>query len=341
MRDPVNRYELPPEWVERAEDRGLDHDGLREKISSGWYFLTSRGTLLRRGFTTGTAAAAAAKAAALSLTAEIQEVEVPTPGGLRIRIPVAAAADGNARVVKDAGDHEDDVTDGAEFVAKARPAEETRVEAGEGIGVATRTVGRLVEGEPAVNPAPREQIRDAVSEVGSFAVQISVTDGASLADRTKNHLLGVEGGISVLGTTGFVEPWCEELRRSLESRAAGAEGAVVTTGRMGAMYSKMLLPDRPVYVFGKHVGRGLETVDGSPVVAGLPGLILKWGAQHLLDEAEPSSWAEALEAGETALLDAAFRTTVKRARKLRGDAEAIVMDWDGEVLYDSREEEWG
>ncbi|MBS1264105.1 MAG: Cobalt-precorrin-5B C(1)-methyltransferase [Methanonatronarchaeales archaeon] len=341
MRDPVNGYELPPKWVEAAGDRGTGPEELDERVSSGWFFLTSQGTLLRRGFTTGTAAAAAAKAAALSLDDEVESVEVPTPSGLRVEINVEEAGDGRAAVVKDAGDHGDDATDGAELVAEARPADRVQVEAGEGIGVATRTVGKLVEGEPAVNPAPSEQIEGSVSGAGSFEISISVTDGASIAQETKNSLLGVEGGISVLGTTGFVEPWCEELRLSLESRAAGAEGAVVTTGRMGAMYSKMLLPDRPVYVFGKHVGRGLETVDGSPVVAGLPGLLLKWGAQNMLDKSERSSWAGALETGERDLLEGAFRSTVERARAIRSDAEVIILNWNGDALYDSREETWG
>lgn len=336
MRDPVNGYEVPEAWVERAAERGLDRSVVEERVESGWFFLTSRGSLLRRGFTTGTAAAAAAKAACLSLEKDVDSVEVGVPCGLRVEVEVRDAYRGEAAVVKDAGDHEDDATDGAVLLATAEPADDTSVAAGTGVGVATRSVGRLTAGEPAINPAPRRQIGAAVEGVGAFRVEVSVADGERLAAETRNDLLGVRGGISVLGTTGFVEPWCEELRLSLEERAEGAEGAVVTTGRMGAMYAGMLLPERPVFVFGKHVGKGLEAVDGDPVVTGLPGLILKWGTGEPPEGADVSSWSGAVERGERELLREAAERTVERARGIRGDAEVVILDWSGEVVFDSR-----
>lgn len=334
--DPVNGVEVPEPWIERAIERGLEQAELEEEVGSGLYYLTSEGGLLRRGFTTGTSAAAAAKAASLSAAGNDEaSVDVRVPCGLEVEVPVYSVSEGTAAVVKDSGDHEDDVTNGAELVAEVKGRGGPSIEAGNGIGTATKTVGRLVEGEPAINPAPYAQIERAIGDVGNYRVKLSVTDGEKLAKKTRNEKLGVVGGISILGTTGLVEPWCEELRRSLESRAEGVEGAVVTTGRMGAMYSKMQFPERPVFVFGKNVGEGLHSVDGDAVLAGLPGLLLKWGGGELPSESGYSSWTGALNAGAEDLIRKASERTLGKAQEIKADSRLVVMDWSGDVIFDS------
>ena len=87
MIDPVDNFEIPPEWIKRAR---IPPDELELRISSGRYVLLCDGSLLRRGFTTGTTAAAAAKAAVLSLKRDVSEVSVPTPSGIRAFLPVHA-----------------------------------------------------------------------------------------------------------------------------------------------------------------------------------------------------------------------------------------------------------
>src|SRR5574341_2226073 len=116
MHDPVNNFRIPDKWVERAK---LPLKELDVLIASGRYVLLSDGSLLRRGFTTGTTAAAAAKASVLSLRKEVFEVSVPTPAGIRAVLPVFAK-NGKASATKDAGDHAFDVTGGIKIIEIGR-----------------------------------------------------------------------------------------------------------------------------------------------------------------------------------------------------------------------------
>ncbi|MFZ3383133.1 MAG: cobalt-precorrin-5B (C(1))-methyltransferase, partial [Candidatus Methanoperedens sp.] len=130
MIDPVDNFEIPAEWIKRAR---ITPDELELRISSGRYVLLCDGSLLRRGFTTGTTAAAAAKAAVLSLKGDVSEVSVPTPLGIRAFLPVHAK-NGTASAIKDSGDHAIDVTKGIEIRAEAKENETILIKAGTGIG---------------------------------------------------------------------------------------------------------------------------------------------------------------------------------------------------------------
>src|SRR3990172_4170976 len=105
MIDPVNNFKIPEEWIKRS---GIPPEELNDRISSGRFVLLSDGSMLRRGYTTGTTAAAAAKAAALSLRKKVHEVSVPTPVGIRALLTVSAE-NGNASLFKDPGDHAFDI----------------------------------------------------------------------------------------------------------------------------------------------------------------------------------------------------------------------------------------
>ncbi|MBF0477682.1 MAG: cobalamin biosynthesis protein CbiD [Deltaproteobacteria bacterium] len=170
----------------------------------------------RNGFTTGTCAAAAAKAAAMILGGlpAPEAVLVTLPDGAQVRIPLAfTSVEGltaRAGVKKDAGD-DPDVTDGClimvEVTRQAGPGIE--LTAGEGVGTVTKPGLQIPPGEPAINPIPRMMIRQAVAEVTSdpMAVTISIPGGANLAQKTFNPRLGVVGGLSILGTSGIVRPF--------------------------------------------------------------------------------------------------------------------------------------
>ena len=179
---------------------------------------------LRTGYTTGSCAAGAAKAAVQMLLGDeaVRQVRLHTPKGIELYLEVEKPARGldwvSCAVRKDSGD-DPDVTDGVCVYAKAEKTKEpgVRLQGGEGVGIVTRKGLGLAVGEAAINPVPRKMIREAVESVcssygyqGGIAVMISIPEGAELAGRTFNPRLGIEGGISVLGTTGIVEPMSEQ-----------------------------------------------------------------------------------------------------------------------------------
>ncbi len=179
---------------------------------------------LRTGYTTGSCAAGAAKAAVQMLLGDeaVRQVRLHTPKGIELYLEVEKPARGldwvSCAVRKDSGD-DPDVTDGVYVYVKAEKAKEpgVRLRGGEGVGIVTRKGLGLAVGEAAINSVPRKMIREAVESVCSFygyqggiAVVISIPEGAELAGRTFNPRLGIEGGISVLGTTGIVEPMSEQ-----------------------------------------------------------------------------------------------------------------------------------
>jgi cobalamin biosynthesis protein CbiD len=236
--------------------------------------------MLRRGYTTGTCAAGAAKVAVLALLGETPpEVAVRLPGGGRAVLPVAGVElEGDrarAWVIKDAGD-DPDVTDGAriEATVQLQPGEIV-VRGGVGVGVVTKPGLAVPPGHPAINPVPLQMIRDNVTDVlsgyppervGSGAeVVISVPEGERLARRTMNPRLGIVGGISILGTTGIVEPMSEEaFKQALVpqldiARAAGQQMLLLTPGRRGvSLAAQFGVAQDAVVLIGNFVGFMLD-----------------------------------------------------------------------------------
>ncbi len=215
------------------------------------------GKALRRGWTTGSCAAAASQAAAVLLLTGIAppEIHLHTPGGVTFRLPVEDAhMDGEAAcctVRKDSGD-DPDITNGVRVTASVRRAESgVAIEGGAGVGRVTRPGLAMPVGEAAINPGPRAQIRAAVERAaqengyaGGFAVTISVEDGEALAAQTYNGHLGIVGGISILGTSGIVEPMSEKaladtIRLELDSLyAQGQRIAFLCPGNYGADFAR-------------------------------------------------------------------------------------------------------
>lgn len=183
---------------------------------------------LRTGYTTGSCAAAAAKAAThMLVSGEVAgEVSLVTPAGIRLYLEVEDIVKENnyvsCAIRKDSGD-DPDVTNGILVYARVTFAQDDVVkskvilEAGEGIGRVTQKGLEQSIGDPAINLVPRRMIREAVDEELQKAgidcgvrVMIWVPDGAEIARKTFNPKLGIEGGISILGTTGIVEPMSEK-----------------------------------------------------------------------------------------------------------------------------------
>lgn len=217
---------------------------------------------LRKGFTTGSCGAAAAKAALyMLLTSSVKdEIEIITPGGAVFRTEVKDIFREENRVrcavVKDGGD-DPDVTTGlhvtAEVCAEERAdgALEIRIEGGPGVGRVTLPGLDQPVGNAAINRVPRQMIEKELSEVaelldfrGRIRVILSVPGGEAAAERTFNPRLGIEGGISILGTTGIVEPMStrailDTIRVELNQRKAlGDRIAAVSPGNYGLNFMK-------------------------------------------------------------------------------------------------------
>lgn len=264
---------------------------------------------LRRGWTTGACATAAAKAAygALLGGGFPDPVEIVLPGGETPRFALATTETGDgwarAGVVKDAGD-DPDVTHGALVMATVRrgaPGSGVVFRAGEGVGTVTRPGLPLAVGEPAINPVPRAMIGRAVGEVAAAAgvacdveVEISIRNGAKLAERTLNPRLGILGGLSVLGTTGIVVPfscaaWIHSIHRGIDvARAMGFRHVAGSTGNTSEEAIRALhgLDEVQLIDMGDFVGGMLKYLRGHPVervtVCGGIGKMVKL-AQGLAD----------------------------------------------------------
>jgi len=210
-----------------------------------WYRYCG-GKKLRRGVTTGACAAAAAKAAALRLLGmPYQQVTVYTPGGIPLDFEIQDAEANACGVYKDAGD-DPDVTNGLLICAQVEQDSHFSIEGGTGVGRITLPGLEQPVGSPAINSGPRYMIEKAVTEVlGAKAkVTIFVPEGEKIAQKTCNPRLGIQGGISILGTTGIVEPMSEaalmeSIRLELSAqRALGKETILLTPGNYGESFAK-------------------------------------------------------------------------------------------------------
>ena len=216
---------------------------------------------MKKGFTTGSCAAAAAKAAAYMLLSgqEKLNIEIETPAGVMFKTDIVdiirEESQVSCAVVKDGGD-DPDVTTGCHVTATVKVAEEGQESAEHkakvlidgGIGVGRVTLPGLDQpvGNAAINHVPREMIEKEVLEVchlldfnGSLSVVISIPEGQELAAKTFNPRLGIVDGISVLGTTGIVEPMSSKalidtIRVELsQKKALGCKNAIVSPGNYG------------------------------------------------------------------------------------------------------------
>ncbi len=222
------------------------------------------GIIIKYGFTTGSCAAAGSKAAAyMLLSGNVKnEITINTPKGIAYKAAIEdikrSPSQVSCAVRKDGGD-DPDITTGALVYSKVTIVTSSSVNDGPvitidgGVGVGRVTKPGLDQpvGNAAINHVPREMIRDEVLEVcklydfmGELSVEISVPGGVKLAAQTFNPRLGIEGGISILGTSGIVEPMSNQaivdtIRVQLnQRRALGFDYVAVTPGNYGQEYMK-------------------------------------------------------------------------------------------------------
>lgn len=228
-------------------------------------FIIQDGKRLRLGYTTGSCAAAASKAAAYMLLSgrRKEHITLETPKGITLELDIEDIAMSDTAVScavrKDAGD-DPDITDGA-LVYSCVTYSNTpgvTIDGGEGVGRVTKPGLDQPVGNAAINSVPRLMIKENTEEVmklfdcgEGLSVVISIPQGKELAKKTFNPRLGIVGGISVLGTTGIVEPMSEKalvdtIRAELsQRRALGFETALLTPGNYGAEFIRASLGTDP------------------------------------------------------------------------------------------------
>lgn len=208
---------------------------------------------LRFGFTTGTCAALAAKAATKMLLGieVVKKESILTPKGIVVCTDINDAKRTGKQfsccVIKDAGD-DPDVTNGIRIFASVELSDSPIIEitGGEGVGIVTKAGLHQAIGEYAINPVPKQMIEKEVREVldkngylGGAKISIFVPEGREIAKRTFNPRLGIVDGISILGTTGIVEPMSEKaLLESISvemnvAKANGVKRLILTPGNYG------------------------------------------------------------------------------------------------------------
>ncbi len=243
-------------------------------------YIEKDGKRLRLGYTTGSCAAAAAKAAAFMLLTgwKKERIRLRTPKGIELDLVVHAIAMGetsvSCAVEKDGGD-DPDVTKGALIFATVSRTDSPGIfiDGGAGVGRVTKKGLDQPVGAAAINSVPRRMIRENLEEVcqmtdyrGGLSVVISVPEGERLAKKTFNPRLGIEGGISILGTTGIVEPMSEQalvdtIRVELrQRRAIGAEYVLLAPGNYGAEYIRSSIGFDPknAVLISNFIGESLD-----------------------------------------------------------------------------------
>lgn len=226
------------------------------------HYVIKENKKLRLGYTTGSCAAAAAKAAGMMLLEHrlIEYVKLMTPKGILLNLEVQDikrdAEAVSCAIEKDAGD-DPDVTNKLWIYAKVTKTREKGIflAGGAGVGTVTRPGLEQPVGSPAVNRVPREMITKELMQVcrqtgyqGGLSVELSVPGGEKTAEKTFNPRLGILGGISILGTSGIVEPMSETaLLASIQVEmkqqvSTGSKQLLMTPGNYGRDFLREYLP---------------------------------------------------------------------------------------------------
>jgi cobalt-precorrin-5B (C1)-methyltransferase len=344
---------------------------------------------LRTGFSTGACAAAAAVAAWRALRGGDRSTVPPTPPGVvTLRFPDGRDRDlalggvrreggaAEAWLVKEAGD-DPDITHGATLRARvwqvapdeATPADfvELRgaarviLRGGRGVGRVTRRGLDVPPGKTAINPGPRRMILENLEReglgaaAGAWCVEIQVDDGEALARKTLNPILGIEGGLSILGTSGLVIPCSNQaylatIRILLRgARELGCSTAVLATGGRTHRSAQPLYPELPEAAFirmGDFIRESVESAAAEGfktiVSACMPGKLAKYARGVAYSHAHTTPLAmgavadELASAGFPASVGAAARTAVSVREFLeKVDPEtgrSILAHWAGRAL---------
>lgn len=213
---------------------------------------------LRFGYTTGSCAAAASKASIIMLLNKkpIKKIQIMTPKGILLNLNVLDISFGEdfvkCAIKKDSGD-DPDVTNGILVYSKVQFSKDKDIiiDGGIGVGRVTKDGLQCKKGSAAINKVPREMIYKEVKNIceefeykEGLYVEISIPEGVEIAKKTFNPRLGIEGGISILGTSGIIEPMSEKalidtIKLEMKQlKVNGAEYFLITPGNYGESFSR-------------------------------------------------------------------------------------------------------
>lgn len=306
---------------------------------------------LRCGYTTGSCAAGAAAAATeLLLKGEApQSVRLRTPAGILLVLKIwDAHLDGGAAVCavrKDAGD-DPDVTHGMRIYARVqRGGTDVEIRGGEGVGVVTKPGLAVPPGEPAINPVPRRQIAEAVRQVAGEAPGLIVTicaeRGAEIAKKTFNERLGIVGGISILGTSGIVEPMSERalvetIRAEIDCRLANGDGQLLfCPGNYGRDFARdtLHIDFKKAVTISNYVGEALDYAvyrgAESVLLIGHAGKLIKLAAGVMQTHSSYADGRQEIFAAHAALAGADKETVKRLMDSVTADACLAVLRESG------------
>lgn len=240
------------------------------------HYVNSGGERLRCGYTTGSCATGAAKAAAIMLLSKnpVSEVFLETPAGIDLELEVEEYEIGEdfaiASIKKDSGD-DPDSTAGIMIYAKVMLNDSgiINITGGEGIGKISKKGIYGEIGDYAINPGPREQIKNALRKVSAdqgFDVIIYAPEGVEISKKTYNENIGIKGGISIIGTKGIVFPMSEEaLIKTIEMEIdsvvlnKGTDYRLnLTPGNYGEKYAKEFFPEISTVIVSNYFGSSLR-----------------------------------------------------------------------------------
>lgn len=238
-------------------------------------YIDQDGKKLRLGYTTGSCATAAAKAGLLALLGQkdIDTVQISTPAGIDLDLPLATLTydknEARASVIKDSGD-DIDATDEIEIFARVslRDDGQITITGGPGVGKITKKGLYGDIGDYAINPVPRQMIKDEIRKVTDQGVhvQIYVPKGEEVSKKTFNQNIGIVGGISIIGTKGIVYPMSVEAYLktiyieldTIKLNHGTDIDLVLTIGNYGTDWAKAHLKDPYIVQISNYIGKGLK-----------------------------------------------------------------------------------
>lgn len=272
---------------------------------------------MRWGYSTGACATACTKAALLALIEQepVPAVYITLPGKQEVLFKIHSCnyslTTAHCATYKDSGD-DPDVTNGAEIACMVQFDDREGVHflPGEGVGIVTLPGLSIAPGEPAINPVPRQMMQQVVNELltkyninKGVSIRVSVTNGATIAEKTLNARLGITGGISILGTTGMVKPfsasaYIASIEQGIDVAIAnGLTEVVINSGGRSEKILQQLYPHLPSMAFvqyGNWIGETLTKIRASSLhrftIGMMLGKAVKLAGGMLNTHSNQSSW---------------------------------------------------
>ncbi|MFA8436004.1 MAG: cobalt-precorrin-5B (C(1))-methyltransferase CbiD [Marinifilaceae bacterium] len=252
---------------------------------------------LRHGYTTGATATAAAKAALLALLqqSKVENIQISLPRGEKVyfKVPFCkfSATEATCKVIKNGGD-DPDVTHGLEIGCTIHLDDTKGIQfvQGEGVGVITLPGLEIPVGEPAINPVPRQMIGNELENLlqahdmdYGLSVEVFVPRGREIAEKTLNSRIGIQYGISILGTTGIVKPYSSEsfiaaINQGVDvATRNGYKKIVINSGGRSERFLKKRFPhlaDVAFVQYGNWIGDTLNKLSNSDAQQVYMGIML-------------------------------------------------------------------